>query len=270
LEIAKGHSRITGWVGPHAFFVDNSLELIKREIALAKKYDAGFHIHFATSNEENDYCQPKFGCSAAKKMEEIGILDVPILAAHSITIGQEDIELLAKYPFFPVMAPSAAMRSGFPAAPVKAMRAAGLNVVLGTDNVSNSNSYDMFGEMGMAGKLIIHREQDVKAISAKELVTMATRGGAKAMGKEQEIGSLEAGKKADIIALDLADIGWGPICGQDFYTQLVYSVSGLSVTHTMVDGVWLMKDKVLQTLDMEQCSRDLEKATAELLKRMEQ
>jgi 5-methylthioadenosine/S-adenosylhomocysteine deaminase len=128
----------------------------------------------------------------------------------------------------------------------------------------------MFGEMGMAGKLIIHREQDVKAISAKELVTMATRGGAKAMGKEQEIGSLEAGKKADIIALDLADIGWGPICGQDFYTQLVYSVSGLSVTHTMVDGVWLMKDKVLQTLDMEQCSRDLEKATAELLKRMEQ
>ncbi|AEV29226.1 cytosine deaminase-like metal-dependent hydrolase [Sphaerochaeta pleomorpha str. Grapes] len=270
LEMAKDNSRITGWVGPHAFFVDNSLELIKREIALAKKYNSGFHIHFATSNEENDYCIPRFGCSAAQKMEEIGILDIPILAAHSITIGQEDIELLAKHPFFPVMAPSAAMRSGFPAAPVKAMREAGLTVVLGTDNVCNSNSYDMFGEMGTAGKLIIHREQDVKAITAQDLVMMATQGGAKALGKEHEIGSLEAGKKADIIALDLGDIGWGPLCGQDFYTQLVYSVSGLSVTHTMVDGVWLMKDKILQTLDMGQCSQDLEKATTELLRRMEQ
>ncbi|WP_320128365.1 amidohydrolase family protein [uncultured Sphaerochaeta sp.] len=268
LEMAQGNTRVSGWVGPHAFFVDNSLELIQREIALAKKYNAGFHIHFATSNEENDYCLPHFGCSAAKKMEELGILEIPILAAHSITIDQEDIELLAKYPFYPVMAPSAAMRSGFPAAPVKAMRSAGLNVVLGTDNVCNSNSYDMFGEMGTAGKLIIHREQDVQAITPKDLVTMATLGGAKALGKGSEIGSLEMGKMADIIALDTSDIGWGPFCGQDFYTQLVYSVSGMSVTHTMVDGVWLMKEKLLQTLDMEECSKNLEIATSTLLERM--
>ncbi len=268
LEMAQGNGRVSGWVGPHAFFVDNSLELIQREIALAKKYDVGFHIHFATSNEENDYCKPHFGCSAVRKMEELGILEIPILAAHSITIDQEDIELLANYPFYPVMAPSASMRSGFPAAPVRAMRSAGLQVVLGTDNVCNSNSYDMFGEMGTAGKLIIHREQDVQAINPKELVTMATLGGAKALGKEKEIGSLEAGKKADIIALDMDDIGWGPLCGQDFYTQLVYSVSGMSVSHSMVDGVWLMKDKHLQTLDMGECSRNLEIATSTLLARM--
>ena len=268
LELCRDNPRITGWVGPHAFFVDNSLDLIEREIALAKKFNAGFHIHFATSNEENDYCVPHFGCTAAVKMEELGILDIPIMAAHSITICQSDIELLAKHPFYPVMAPSAAMRSGFPAAPVKAMREAGLNVVLGTDNVCNSNTYDMFSEMGVAGKLIIHREQDVKAITAKELVTMATRGGAKAIGREKDLGSLESGKKADLIALDLHDLGWGPFCGQDYYTQLVYSVSGMSVTHTMVDGSWLMKDRRLRTLDYDACEAALEGATSELLSRM--
>jgi len=268
LQQCRNHERITGWVGPHAFFVDNSLELIEREIALAKRYQAGFHIHFATSNEENDYCIPRFGCSAVHKMEDMGILEIPILAAHSITIDQKDIDILAKYPFHPVMAPSAAMRSGFPSAPVSAMRSSGLTVALGTDNVCNSNSYDMFSEMGTAGKLIIHREQNVQAITARDLVAMATIDGAKALGKGKEIGSLEPGKQADLIAIDLKDIGWGPLCGQDYYTQLVYSISGLSVTHTMVDGRWLMKDKQLQTLDMKTCSSDLEVATKRLLQRL--
>lgn len=269
LSMCRSNPNITGWVGPHAFFVDNSLDLIKREIALAKRFDAGFHIHFATSNEENDYCLPHFGCTAAVQMEKLGILDIPILAAHSITISQTDIELLAHHLFYPVMAPSASMRSGFPAAPVKAMRDAGLNVVLGTDNVCNSNTYDMFSEMGVAGKLIIHREQDVRAITAKDLVAIATRGGARAIGREADLGSLEVGKKADLIALDMHDIGWGPLCGQDYYTQLVYSVSGMSVTHTMVDGKWLMKDRELLTLDYDVCAASLEGATVELLRRMD-
>ncbi|MDR3173745.1 MAG: amidohydrolase family protein [Treponema sp.] len=267
-HLCAEHSRIKGWVGPHAFFVDNSLDLIREEIAMAKKYQAGFHIHFATSNEENDYCAEHFGCSAIEKMEDLGILEVPILAAHSITVSAPDIKRMARYPFYPVLAPSAAMRSGFPAAPVKAMREAGVTVVLGTDNVCNCNTYDMFAEMGTAGKLIIHREQDVKAIKARELVSMATRQGAAALGMEAEIGSLEKGKKADLIALDLSDIGWTPFCGQDYYTQLAYSVSGYSVSHSMVDGNWLMKDKKLLTVDYESYARRMEEDTRELLRRM--
>ncbi|MDR1174024.1 MAG: amidohydrolase family protein [Treponema sp.] len=268
LKLCAEHRRIEGWVGPHAFFVDNSLDLIREEIALAKKYNAGFHIHFATSNEENDYCTEHFHCTAIEKMEELGILEIPILAAHSITVSESDITRMAKYPFYPVMAPSAAMRSGFPSAPVKAMKNAGVTVVLGTDNVCNCNTYDMFSEMGTAGKLIIHREQDVKAIRARELVSMATREGARALGMEKETGSLEKGKKADLIALDLSDIGWAPFCGQDYYTQLVYSVSGYSVTHSMVDGNWLMKDKKLLSIDYSDYVRRMEKDTAELQRRM--
>ncbi|GHT77488.1 amidohydrolase [Spirochaetia bacterium] len=270
LKLCRGHPRITGWIGPHAFFVDNSLDLIREEIALAKKYNAGFHIHFATSNEENDYCEKEFGCTAIEKMIDLGILEIPILAAHSITVSGSDIRLMSRHPFYPVMAPSAAMRSGFPAAPVKAMLDAGVQVTLGTDNVCNSNTYDMFGEMGIAGKLIIHREQDVKAITPKKLVAMATRDGAKVLGLGKETGSLEAGKYADLIALDMDDIGWAPFAGQDYYTQLVYSVGGYSVTHSMVGGNWLMRDRQLLTVPYRDYVRRMEADVVELKRRMGQ
>jgi 5-methylthioadenosine/S-adenosylhomocysteine deaminase len=268
LKLCEGTSRISGWIGPHAFFVDNSLELIREEISLAKKYKAGFHIHFATSNEENDYCEKAFGCSAVEKMAEMGFMEIPILAAHSITVSDSDIKLMAKYPFYPVIAPSAAMRSGFPSAPVKTMLEKGVTVALGTDNVCNCNSYDMFSEMGTAGKLIIHREQNVKAVTPKQIVSLATREGAKALGKWNEIGSLEQGKYADLIALDMGDIGWAPFSGQDYYTQLVYSVSGYSVTHSMVNGQWLMKDRTLLTVNYRDYVRRMEADVQELLARM--
>ncbi len=268
LEQCKAHERITGWIGPHAFFVDNSEELIREEIRLANKYHAGFHIHFATSNEENDYCREVYGCDAMAKMEALGILEVPILAAHSITVSAEDIGIMSKHPFYPVMAPSAAMRSGFAAAPVKEMRAAGVKVLLGTDNVCNSNSYDLFREMATAGKLIIHTARDVNAITPREVVAMATHDAAQAIGQGDQIGSLEPGKLADLIALDLSDIGWVPMGAQDWYTQLVYSVSGHSVTHSMVGGTWLMKDQKLCTIDYQKECEKLEAANQELRLRL--
>jgi 5-methylthioadenosine/S-adenosylhomocysteine deaminase len=268
LKLCAGHPRITGWIGPHAFFVDNSLEIIREEISLAKKNKAGFHIHFATSNEENDYCEKVFGCSAVEKMAEMGIMEIPVLAAHSITVSDSDMDIMAKHPFYPVIAPSAAMRSGFPSAPVKTMLEKGVTVALGTDNVCNSNTYDLFSEMGTAGKLIIHREQDVKAVTPKQIVSMATREGAKALGKWNEIGSLEPGKFADLIALDMEDIGWAPFAGQDYYTQLVYSVSGYSVTHSMAGGQWLMKNRTLLTINYPDYVRRMEADVRELLARM--
>jgi 5-methylthioadenosine/S-adenosylhomocysteine deaminase len=270
LDSCKNHGRITGWVGPHAFFVDNSEELIREEIRLAKEYEAGFHIHFATSNEENDYCMEHFGCSALEKMEELGILEIPILAAHSITVSEADIQIMARHPFHPVMAPSAAMRSGFAAAPVKQMRAGGVDVLLGTDNVCNSNSYDMFREMATAGKLVLHTARDVQAITPREVVAMATRDAASAIGLGNVTGALEIGKQADLIVLDLDDIGWAPCGAQDWYTQLVYSVSGHSVTHTMVGGEWLMEFGKLKTLDYKHEVEKLEEANSELLRRLEE
>lgn len=268
LQMCQNHQLINGWVGPHAFFVDNSSDLIEIEKNLAKKYDTGFHIHFATSNEENDWCQSHYGCTAIEKMEELGILDIPVLAAHAITVSESDMDIIKKYPFTPVMAPSSSMKSGFIAAPVKSYRDHGINVALGTDNLCASNSADLFREMATGAKLIINREGDVNAITAIDMVKMATINGAKAIGKEDSIGSLEKGKVADIIALDLSDPGWVPFCGQDYYTQLVYSISGMSVTDSMVNGKFLMRDRKLLTIDMSEAAFNAEKATQILINRM--
>lgn len=267
LEMCQRHPFIRGWVGPHAFFVDNSLDLIEIEKNLAKKYNTGFHIHFATSNEENDYCMAHYNKSAVTMMKELGILEVPILAAHAITVSEEDMETMKGFPFTPVMAPTSSMKSGFPAAPVKAYRDHGINVALGTDNLCSSSA-DMFGEMATGAKLVIHREHDVKAITAFDMVKMATIDGAKAIMMEDQLGSLENGKLADMIALDLSDPGWVPFCGQDYYTQLVYWVSGMSVTDSMVNGRFLMRDRKLLTIDYGKVASDVEKATAELKRRM--
>ena len=268
LSLIRDHPRLTGWVGPHAFFVDNSLEAIEMEIALADEYSTGLHFHLATSGEEERYCREHYGVSAVEQMRRMGLLERRLLAAHCITIPEEDFPALADHPFSAVIAPSACMRSGAAIAPLKSMRRAGINTALGTDNVANNNSYDLFKEMQLACKLMSLREQEPSAVPAREIVEMATLGGARALGLEHEIGSLEPGKKADLITLDLDEIGWSPRGGQDVYTALVYSVGGYHVRDVMVDGRWLLRDGKLTALDYALMSEGLDLAQAELQRRV--
>lgn len=270
LQSAQGERRIQAWMGPHALFEDNRVETIRKEIPLAQRYGAGFHIHMLTDTSEDDYCRKHFGMSAAQKMKELGLLEFPILAAHCVGLQEADMPVLAGTPFTAVICPSAAMRSAAGAAPLKAMRQAGVNTALGTDNVANSNSYDLFGEMGLAAKLMSLREGQPAAVSAREIVEMATLGGARGLGLADEIGSLEPGKKADLISLDLDAVGWAPRAGQDLYTALVYSVGGMHVCDVMVDGQWLLKDTRWTTLDYPVARRELEEARMELARRMEE
>jgi 5-methylthioadenosine/S-adenosylhomocysteine deaminase len=249
-EIGTGSSqRLSGWIGPHAFFVDNSLEMMEAERVLAQKYQTGMHIHLSTTGEEDRYCRREFDISAVAKMDAMDMLDQPVIAAHSITIPENDWQTLAQRPFTAVIAPSACMRAGSEAAPVVGMRSAGINVAIGTDNVCNNNDYDMFGEMRTLAKLASFREKRPGALSAREVLDMATAGGAVAVGLEDEIGELAPGRKADVIMLDKSGIGWAPMPTNDPFTALVYSVNGLQVTDTMVDGLWLLRDRQWQTLD---------------------
>jgi 5-methylthioadenosine/S-adenosylhomocysteine deaminase len=267
LESVQAEDRITGWVGPHALFVDNSAEAIRMELQLADRYRTGLHIHLATSGEEDRYCQEHFGRSAVAQMKEIGILQRQLLAAHCITIPQEDYQALAESPFTAVIAASAAMKSGAPAPPLAGMRAAGINTALGTDNVTNNNSYDLFCEMDTLGKLMSLRERNPGVIPTDQIVEMATLGGARALGMEDLIGSLEPGKKADLISLDFGGIGWAPLEGQDIYTALVYAVTGMQVRDTMVDGRWLLRESRWQTIDFQEARSALDAAHLRLRKR---
>jgi 5-methylthioadenosine/S-adenosylhomocysteine deaminase len=268
LEALKDDALLDGWVGPHAFFVDNSETAMLLEKDLAEKYGAGFHIHFATGQSENKFCQENYGRSPLTKLKEMGLLDYPILAAHAIGILPEDISLAASHPFTPIFAPSSGMRNAAGLAPLMDLRAAGVNVALGTDNVTNNNSYDMFKEMSLTGKLMALLHRDADAIPTRYILEMATMNGARAIGKENEIGSLEVGKKADLIALDLNEIGWPPFHGQDYYTALVYAVGGYHVRDVMVDGRWLFRDNQFLTVDYSKATQGLEEQHDRLMSKV--
>lgn len=267
LESMQDDERLFGWIGPHAFFVDNSPETMEMELALADRFDAGLHIHLGTSGEEERYCRKHYGRSSVQQMKALDVLDRPLLAAHSITVPEEDFPTLAEHPFTAVIAGSACMRSGAEIAALKAMRAAGVNTALGTDNVANNNSYDLFNEMQTTAKLMSLREHEPDAVPAREILEMATLGGACALGLEDEIGSLEPGKRADLIALDLTEVGWSPKSGQDIFTALVYAVNGNYVRDAMVDGHWLYRDGDWTTLDYADARRELDAACVELKSR---
>lgn len=262
--------RMRGWVGPHAFFVDNSPETMHIERMLAHKYDTGLHIHLSTTGEEDAYCAQHFGMSAVQKMDALDMFSRPMLAAHALTIPQADWRLLAQKPFTAVIAASACMRAGADAAPVVGMRAAGINVAIGTDNVCNNNDYDLFLEMRTVAKLASFREKRPGALTAREVVDMATMGGAKALGLADEIGEIAAGRKADLILLDQSEIGWSPLPTNDPFTALVYSVNGLHVTDTLVDGAWLMRERALTTLDSRQARARQNEDIRRLLERRKQ
>jgi 5-methylthioadenosine/S-adenosylhomocysteine deaminase len=267
LESVQGDERLSGWIGPHAFFVDNSPEAIEMELALAHRFNAGLHIHLGTSGAEERYCREHYGRNAVQQMKVLGVLERPLLAAHSITVPEEDFPTLAEHPFTAVIAGSACMRSGAGIAALKAMREAGVNTALGTDNVANNNSYDLFNEMQTTAKLMSLREHEPDAVPAGDILEMATLGGARALGLEAQIGSLEAGKRADIITLDLTEVGWSPASGQSLCTALVYAVNGSYVRDVMVDGRWLYRGGTWTTLDYDTACRDLDAACAELQSR---
>lgn len=268
LEGLKGDPLLYGWVGPHAFFVDNSEIAMQIELDLAKKFNTGFHTHFGTGDDEEVYCQKKYGHSAIQQLKLMGFLERPILAAHSITLQPADFATVAGTPFSVVFAPSSGMRNAAGIPPLVEIRAAGINVALGTDNVTNNNSYDMFKEMALTGKVMALLKRDAAAIPTRYILEMATLGGARALGLEKEIGSLEVGKKADLISLDLDEIGWSPRGGQDIYTALVYSVTGQHVRDVLVNGRWLFRDDRWLSVDFDAARRELEKQHAELMKRI--
>jgi len=267
---SREDARLKGWVGPHAFFVDNTVETMLAERALSQKYNTGLHIHISTIGEEDAYCQTHFGMTAVRKMDELGMLEQPMLAAHALTIPADDWAILKDRPFSVVACASACMRAGAEAAPVVGMRAAGINVAIGTDNVCNNNDYDLFLEMRTLAKLASFREQRPGALSARAVLDMATAGGAKALGLGDQIGDLTAGKRADLIVLDMSEIGWTPIPLDQLATALVYSVNGLHVTNTMVDGRWLMRSRALTTLDYPDARRRQADDVQHLLERRAQ
>lgn len=237
--------RIIPWFGPHAPYVDNTEALLVEEVAVANKYGVGLHLHMACGPEDNEETQRRYGTTAAVALEQLGFFKGRIHAAHCIDLSDEDIAVFARAPQASVSYnASAGLRSGREGiCPAVDLRAAGVTVALGTDNVAANNSYDMVSEMRVAGLVASHREGVAQPLTSRDLVRMATIEGARALGLEHEIGSLEVGKAADIAAFDLRGAGYSET--PDPETLLVYSGSGRDLRHLWVGGEQLVHNRSL-------------------------
>ncbi len=238
--------RIIPWFGPHAPYVDNSEDLLRAEAAMAVKYGVGLHLHMAAGPEDNTETMARYGLTATQALWRDGFFAGRVHAAHCLNLSDADIAIFAAAPAASVAyCATAGLRSGRPGAcPAVALRAAGVTVALGTDNVAANNSYDMIAEMRMAGLVASHREGMAQPISSADLLRMATIDGARALGLDHQIGSLEPGKAADIIAVDMRGAGYSET--PDYETLMVYSGSGRDVAHVWVSGEHLVADRRLQ------------------------
>ncbi|MBU1335229.1 MAG: amidohydrolase [Alphaproteobacteria bacterium] len=237
--------RIIPWFGPHAPYVDNSEDLLRAEVAMAVKYGVGMHLHMAAGPEDNAETMARYGLTATQALSRDGFFAGRVHAAHCLDLSEEDIAIFAAAPAASVSYnATAGLRSGREGiCPAVKLREAGVVVALGTDNVAANNSYDMIAEMRVAGLVASHREGRAQPISSRELVRMATIDGARALGLEHEIGSLEVGKAADIIAIDMSGPGYSET--PDVETVLVYSGSGRDVRHVWVAGEPIVRDRTL-------------------------
>jgi 5-methylthioadenosine/S-adenosylhomocysteine deaminase len=237
--------RVIPWLGPHAPYVDNSETLLRAEAEVAAKFGAGLHLHMAAGPEDNEETKWRYNLTATETLWRDGFFKGRVHAAHCLEFTGNDIAIFAKAPAASVAyCASAGLRSGREGmCPAVKLRDAGVTVAIGTDNVAANNSYDMIAEMRVAGLVASHREGRAQPISSKDLVCMATIEGAKALGIDHETGSLETGKAADFIAIDISGSGYSET--PDPFALLVYSGSGRDVRHVFVAGEQVVRNREL-------------------------
>jgi 5-methylthioadenosine/S-adenosylhomocysteine deaminase len=242
-----GDPLIHAAVAPHSIYTCSE-KTLKDAAALARKYHAPILIHVAEMRKEYVDSLEKNGATPVQYLERIGVLGPDVLAAHCIWVDYTDMTILADRQVGCVHNPSSNMMLASGVAPVVDERAAGMRVGLGTDGPAGSNNdLDMMEEMDLAAKLQKTNRVDPRALGAKGALEMATIEGARALHMEKEIGSLEAGKKADFVILSLDVPNAVPM--YDVYSQIVYALKASEVETVVVAGKTLLKDGKLLTVD---------------------
>jgi 5-methylthioadenosine/S-adenosylhomocysteine deaminase len=231
--------RIAVRVAPHAEYT-NTDEAMAAYAAAARELGCGIHVHVSETRAEVEGCYARHGCSPVAYMERMGILDLPCVAAHCVVVDEADIAILARHGVSVAHNPSSNMKLGSGVAPVTAMLRAGVNVALGTDGTASNNNLDMIEEMHVGALIAKGFTQDPTAFNARQVLRAATMGGARALGMDAELGSLEAGKQADIVLLRADTPALCPM--YDPADAVVYSSGRADIRMTMVGGRVLMEN----------------------------
>jgi len=249
----KGDDLITAAVAPHAMYTLDA-DTLKACRALATKLDIPVIIHLQETKDEMKTSDEKYHATPAAFLESIGFWGPRTIAAHAVHVTPDDIALLAGRHVGIAHNPESNMKLASGIAPVEAMRAAGLSVGLGTDGAASNNDLDMFEAMRQAAFLHKLLAGDPRAIPAPVALEMATIDGARALGMDNTIGSLEAGKRADLLVVSMSSARQTPL--YDPVSHLVYVTRGDDVQTTIVNGRVLMRDRRVLTLDRRQVLAD--------------
>ena len=243
----NGDSSIHAAVAPHSIYTC-SRKTLEDASALARTYRAPILIHVAEMKKEWDDSEKQNGMSPVQFLDKLGVMGPDVVAAHCIFVDEADRKILAQRQVGCVHNPSSNMMLASGVSPVPEMRAAGVAVGLGTDGPAGSNNdLDLMEEIDLAAKLTKITKMDPLSLNAKAVVEMATIEGAKALHMEKEIGSLETGKKADLIVIGLDEPNAVPM--YDVYAQLAYSLKGSDVETVMIGGHIVMRDHKLLTVN---------------------
>jgi 5-methylthioadenosine/S-adenosylhomocysteine deaminase len=246
LERWRGDPLIRAAVAPHSTYLLSGT--LREAFGLARRYHAPILIHLAETEREVDESRAKHGLSPVGYLDSLGLLGPDVVAAHWSWVDAADIALLAAHEVGCIHNPSSNMMLASGVAQVGEMLAAKMRVGLGTDGPAGSNNdLSLIEEMDLAAKLQKVTRRDPRALNAQQALELATIGGARALHLEKELGSLEPGKKADLIILALDSPNAVPV--YDLYAQIVYALKGEDVNAVVIGGHIVMQDRRVLTVD---------------------
>jgi 5-methylthioadenosine/S-adenosylhomocysteine deaminase len=236
-------------VEPHAIFTC-SPELLIRAHEIAEANEIPLIIHVAETLTEIEEVKRKYGKRPFEHLESLGILGDHIIADHCVHLTESEIERMARYGVKAVNNPESNMKLASGISPVSRLLSKGIVVGLGTDGCASNNNLDLFTEMDTAAKLHKIQAMDPTVLDANTVLKMATLEGAKALGMEEKIGSLEVGKRADVIIVDTDKPHLTPMYNP--YSHIVYAARGNDVRHSIINGRLVMEDRKLLSLNLEE------------------
>jgi 5-methylthioadenosine/S-adenosylhomocysteine deaminase len=243
----EGDPLVSIAVEPHSLFTC-SPELLSTTNELALKYNVPLVIHVAETRSELDEVMKRHGKGPVQHLKSLGLLGPHLIADHCVHLGEKDIKMFAENEVKAIHNPESNMKLASGIAPIPDMLKSNVTVGLGTDGCASNNNLDLFAEMDMAAKLHKINTMDTTVMDALTVMRMATSEGAKALGMGDLTGSLEKGKKADVIILDTKKPHLTPMYNP--FSHLVYAARGNDVTHSIVNGRLLMEDRKLLSIDL--------------------
>jgi 5-methylthioadenosine/S-adenosylhomocysteine deaminase len=255
----KDNGLVVPAVAPHALYTNDKASLVA-SAALARKYGVPVVIHFAETEDEVRIAREQYQMTPTAYLDSIGVLGPTTIGAHGIWVNDADIAILKRTGTGVAHNPESNMKLASGAAPVTKYLAAGVKLGLGTDGAASNNDLDMFEAMRQASFLAKHSTRDPTAVKAQDALDLATMGGARVVGMDKLLGSLEAGKRADLITVSAGSARQTPM--YDPVSHLVYASRGDDVRNTIVNGKILMRNRQLKTLDRETVIADAKRLAA--------